>query len=144
MSYGVGTAWGWVINDLIFIFGWTNPLRSTLLLFPRCRNQANINVRQYNCWLHVNIHGSLDLQWVVRNYIESNILFQLLKLFVLVTFPQFPLLNPVTQQIFATQSGRGGLFRRESHVNAFPYCSKKLYIVSFLGRTFFFVVVFVL
>jgi len=22
----VGTAWGWVINDLIFIFGWTNPL----------------------------------------------------------------------------------------------------------------------
>jgi len=25
-SYGVGTAWGWVINDLIFIFGWTNPL----------------------------------------------------------------------------------------------------------------------
>jgi len=24
-SYGVGTAWGWVIND--FIFGWTNPLK---------------------------------------------------------------------------------------------------------------------
>jgi len=25
-SYGLGTTWGWVINDLIFIFGWTNPL----------------------------------------------------------------------------------------------------------------------
>jgi len=39
----------------------------------------------------------------------------LIKLFVLVAFSQFPLLNPVT-------SGRGGLFRRESEsdVNAFP------------------------
>jgi len=27
-SYGIGTAWGWVINDLIFIFGWTIPLNS--------------------------------------------------------------------------------------------------------------------
>ncbi len=26
-SYAFGTTWGWVINDRIFIFGWTNPLR---------------------------------------------------------------------------------------------------------------------
>ncbi len=26
-SYGFGTTWGWVINDRIFIFGWTIPLR---------------------------------------------------------------------------------------------------------------------
>ncbi len=26
-SYGFGTTSGWVINDIIFIFGWTNPLR---------------------------------------------------------------------------------------------------------------------
>ncbi len=27
-SFGFGTTWGWAINDRIFIFGWTNPLRS--------------------------------------------------------------------------------------------------------------------
>ncbi len=26
-SYGLGTTWGWVINDRLFIFGWTIPLR---------------------------------------------------------------------------------------------------------------------
>ncbi len=25
-SYGFGTTWGWVIDDIIVIFGWTNPL----------------------------------------------------------------------------------------------------------------------
>ncbi len=25
-SYSLGTTWGWVIHDTIFIFGWTNPL----------------------------------------------------------------------------------------------------------------------
>ncbi len=25
-SYGFGTTSGWVINDILFIFGWTNPL----------------------------------------------------------------------------------------------------------------------
>ncbi len=25
-TYGFGTTWGWVINDRIFIFGWTNTL----------------------------------------------------------------------------------------------------------------------
>ncbi len=24
--YGFGTTWGWVIDDIIFILGWTNPL----------------------------------------------------------------------------------------------------------------------
>jgi len=33
-------------------------------------------------------------------YIESNIKFKLIKLFVLVAFLQFPILNPVSQQIF--------------------------------------------
>ncbi len=28
-SYGFGTTWGWVINDRILIFGWTNPLMLT-------------------------------------------------------------------------------------------------------------------
>ncbi len=27
-SYSLGTTWGWVIHDTIFIFGWTNPLNS--------------------------------------------------------------------------------------------------------------------
>jgi len=36
-SYRVGTTWGWVINDLIFIFGWTNPLKQ-----DRERYNANI------------------------------------------------------------------------------------------------------
>jgi len=25
-SYGLGRTWGWVINDIIFIFWWNNPL----------------------------------------------------------------------------------------------------------------------
>ncbi len=29
-SYGFGTTWGWVINDRIFIFEWTIPLRIAL------------------------------------------------------------------------------------------------------------------
>ncbi len=36
-SYGSGTTWGWVINDRIFIFGWTIPLILgvyTSCLFP--------------------------------------------------------------------------------------------------------------
>ncbi len=31
-SYGFATTWGWVINDRIFIFGWTNPLNNFHLL----------------------------------------------------------------------------------------------------------------
>ncbi len=27
MSYGFGAIWGWAINDRIFLFGWTIPLR---------------------------------------------------------------------------------------------------------------------
>ncbi len=32
-SYGFGTTWGWVINDTIFILGWSNPLRSYIHWF---------------------------------------------------------------------------------------------------------------
>ncbi len=31
-SYGFKTTWGWVINDRIFIFGWTIPLMSFFLV----------------------------------------------------------------------------------------------------------------
>ncbi len=36
-SYGFGTTWGGVINDRVFIFGWTIPLTKVALLktFPR-------------------------------------------------------------------------------------------------------------
>ncbi len=30
-SYGFGTTWGWVINDSIFIFGWTIPLNFSVV-----------------------------------------------------------------------------------------------------------------
>ncbi len=30
-SHGFGTTWGWVINYIIFIFGWTIPLRPGLV-----------------------------------------------------------------------------------------------------------------
>ncbi len=32
-SYGFGTTWGWVINDRIFILGWTIPLSSSFFFF---------------------------------------------------------------------------------------------------------------
>ncbi len=31
-SYGFGTTWGWVINDIILIFVWTNPLKGGPLI----------------------------------------------------------------------------------------------------------------
>ncbi len=33
---GFGTIWGWVINDRIFIFGWTIPLRHTIICGKQC------------------------------------------------------------------------------------------------------------
>ncbi len=33
--YGFGTTSGWVINDIIFIFGWTNPLRNRMHITER-------------------------------------------------------------------------------------------------------------
>ncbi len=33
-SYRFGTTWGWVINDRIFIFGWTIPLNSNQAHIP--------------------------------------------------------------------------------------------------------------
>ncbi len=32
-SYRFGTTWGWIINDIIFIFGWANPL---ILILKLC------------------------------------------------------------------------------------------------------------
>ncbi len=34
-SYGIGTTSGWVINDRIFIFGWTIPLRWIAWCIPQ-------------------------------------------------------------------------------------------------------------
>ncbi len=31
MSYGFGTTWGWIINESIFIFGWTIPLTDKVM-----------------------------------------------------------------------------------------------------------------
>ncbi len=33
-SYRFGTAWRWVINNRIFIFGWTIPLKENATVFP--------------------------------------------------------------------------------------------------------------
>ncbi len=49
-SYRFGTTWGWVINDRIFIFEWTNPLtkdkstRKTLFTLKNKRQFANITL----------------------------------------------------------------------------------------------------
>jgi len=43
--YGFGTTWEWVINDRIFIFGWTNPLR-------------HVNSKAVNMSIHLFVHLS--------------------------------------------------------------------------------------
>ncbi len=40
-SYGYGTTWGWVINDSIFIFGWTIPL---IFLLKNCNKMARYDI----------------------------------------------------------------------------------------------------
>ncbi len=53
MSYGFRTTSGWVINDIIFIFGWTNPLTKECFCF----------------WLHVH-----DCQeWVHSCFVRSSL-----------------------------------------------------------------------
>ncbi len=49
-SYGFGTAWGWVINDRIFIFGWANPLR-------QWQTKAMISCHPLSdcCWVSVGL-----------------------------------------------------------------------------------------
>ncbi len=40
-SYGFGTTRGWIINNIIFIFGWTYPLTSTPTPTPTPYSNAN-------------------------------------------------------------------------------------------------------
>ncbi len=40
-SCGFGTTWGWVINDRIYIFGWTIPLK--------CIHAGQINQATFTC-----------------------------------------------------------------------------------------------
>ncbi len=41
-SYGFGTTWGWVINDRIFIFGWTIPLTSSVTRAACCDTLVSV------------------------------------------------------------------------------------------------------
>jgi len=47
---------------------------SLLLLFSQCQNQANINIKQHDSCLYVNIHGSINiclLQYIILFKVES-------------------------------------------------------------------------
>ncbi len=48
-SYGFGTNWGRVLNDRIFIFGWTNPLITVVYLpFPVPRIAQTWNLTEHH------------------------------------------------------------------------------------------------
>ncbi len=47
-SYRFGTTWGWEINDRIFIFGWTNPLRPI-------HTKTNVFGMKIQCDTHLNL-----------------------------------------------------------------------------------------
>ncbi len=53
-SYGFETTWGWVINDIIFIFGWTIPL-NTFLQYQ----SFFIDLWTWQIWCHqpISCHG---------------------------------------------------------------------------------------
>ncbi len=55
-SYRFGTTWGWEINDRIFIFGWTNPLRPI-------HTKTNVFGMKIQCdkHLHLSEHHSFCL-----------------------------------------------------------------------------------
>ncbi len=48
-SYGFGSTWGWVINDRIFIFGWTIPLSECWSRLYQC-----LSDHQYLKFSHVS------------------------------------------------------------------------------------------
>ncbi len=48
-SYGLGTTWVWVINDRIFIFGWTIPLMHITGLISACK-QVFIIIIVHRLW----------------------------------------------------------------------------------------------
>ncbi len=69
-SYGFGTTWGWVINDIIFILGWTNPLiwlhrhpKSALCLFSSVFLHVETNTVN-TIWYDITpIWGAMEIFW---------------------------------------------------------------------------------
>ncbi len=58
-SYGFGMTWGWVINDRIFIFGWTIPLRLEYAKFSIWTKTQGII--WWHCkWLQRKMHHGLN------------------------------------------------------------------------------------
>ncbi len=55
MSYGFETTWGWVINDINFIFGWTIPLNTFFLQYQF----FFIDPWTWQIWCHqpISCHG---------------------------------------------------------------------------------------
>ncbi len=52
-SYGVGTTWGWVINNRIFIFGWTIPLKQpNSAVIPRTWQPCPHAPPPFEVWLN--------------------------------------------------------------------------------------------
>ncbi len=50
-SYGFGTTWGWVINDWVFIFVWTMPLKTNTHLreFARAAAESSQSLCKAHC-----------------------------------------------------------------------------------------------
>ncbi len=65
ISYGFGMTWGWVINDRIFIFGWTNPLSWYLFLqYAICNYKdtyISIHISGQYCLFILRAHSSSTL-----------------------------------------------------------------------------------
>ncbi len=62
-SYGFGTTWVWVINDRIFIFGWTIPL------IPNIHNKTIIHIQsKTKCPQQKSTSFiTADLSWAMSN-----------------------------------------------------------------------------
>ncbi len=65
-SYGFGTTWGWVINDRIFIFGWTTPLSvcifseaSKLQIHCNRTEKSNQHIVQISCLPFIQVWNNM-------------------------------------------------------------------------------------
>ncbi len=70
MSYGFGTTWGWLINDRIFIFGLTIPLKYGLYYrankFSLIHSQHNFTIPKSEKKFHKNFE---TWNWKLRSYL---------------------------------------------------------------------------
>jgi len=68
--YGFGTKWGWVINDRIFIFGWTIPLNCNNISQYSCfycifdQTDALVNIRDF-FQKHTNLINPKLMNWAL-------------------------------------------------------------------------------